>query len=296
MNGLVFFSLLVLFMIVEFFGHVLERGAGYYLKWHNHQRAQLGRLWEQDRQKLVAQKKVQTILSSQNLQDASSQSIHSLKELFESLSPAFPLLISREKFLDLYFDFPDHWAHQIISPFDLIRIDSDKAWRRVLLTRFSGWVTLSFIDSQNFPIQEIFLAQDRVQALDAIRTVERGTLEDSGFSPESIYPIADFLEVFQTLDSATQEAVFPNPQWFLSKQYHVTRVGVTTEDAGMNQPVFLGIEYQSDFFTHVLILPVPEEVANNMLSLIERSPQETTAGPLPPQEKDAGASLDSQSG
>lgn len=274
LNGVVFFSFFVLLFALEFFGHVIEKGIGNYLKWGNHERTQLGRMWERDQEQLAAKKKIQSILSNQNLRQASTESIKSFKELFRSLTPSFPLLVTRDKFLQLYFDFPGQWARRIISPYELIEIDSDKTWRRVILNRFGTWVTVSFINAQNHPIREVFLSINQIEEIESTRSVEEGNLESLLFQPESIYPIQEFLQVMRTLDPVTQQSLFPDPQWFLSKEFHITRVGVQAENSGFPDAVVFGIEYETDFLTHVLLIPVPQEIANNMLSLIERSPQE----------------------
>ncbi len=274
LNGLVFFSFIACLGAIEFYGHVAEKAIGNYLKWDNHKRAQLGRMWERDKEQLAANKKIQSILSNQNLQRVTADSIKSFRGLFQSLNPSFPLLVSREKFLQLYFDFPGKWAQRIISPFELIEIDSNKSWQRVLLNRFGSWITVSFINSQNFPIREVFLSVDQVDEIESTRTVVEGNLEKLNFVAESIYPLQEFLQVMRTLDPVTQEILFPDPQWFLSKEFHITRVGVQMESPRFPGSVVFGIEYESDFFTHVLLIPVPQEIANNMLSLIERSPQD----------------------
>ncbi len=142
------------------------------------------------------------------------------------------------------------------------------------MSRFGSWITVSFINAQNFPIREVFLSIDQIDEMESTRTVEEGTLESQEFLAESIYPIKEFLEVMRTLDPITQESLFPDPQWFLSKEFHITRVGVQNESPRFPGAVVFGIEYESEFFTQVLLIPVPQEVANNMLSLIERSPQE----------------------
>lgn len=277
LNSLIFFSFIVILGIAEFYGKATERAIGNYLKWNNHERAQLGRMWERDQEQLAAKKKIQSILSNQNLRRISSESIKSFRELFQSLNPSFPLLVSRDKFLQLYFDFPGKWARRIISPFELIEIDSNKSWSRVLMSRFGSWITVSFINSQNFPIREVFLSVDQIEEMESTRTVEEGTLEVQNFLVESIFPIKEFLEVMRTLDPVTQETLFPDPQWFLSKEFHITRVGVKTDSPRFPDAVVFGIEYESEFFTQVLLIPVPQEVANNMLSLIERSPQDMGA-------------------
>lgn len=283
-RGLVFFSCLVIFLFLEFFGQIVERGIGYYLKWENHNRPQLGRIWERDRENIVAKRKIKSILSTLDLQEQSVESLTSFKDIFEKLNPSFPQLLTREKFLRLYYDFPGQWSQRVISPYDLIEIDSDKSWDRVLLTRFGQWITISFIDSKNFPIRESFLSVDKLMEVQSSRTVKRGSLEDSGFEPGWIFPINDFLHVLKTLDPAAQEALFPNPQWFLGKDYHITRVGLNENPSGYMdpKPVLFGIEYRTDFFTEVLHIPVSREVANNMLSLIERTGADTPAFPVEP--------------
>jgi len=272
-RGAVFFSVFIAVLLLEIFGHIIERGIGHYLRWENHNRPQLGRLWERDRENIVAQKKIKSILSSLDLQEESADSLKSFKALFDNLAPSSPLLLNRVKFLRLYYDFPGQWARNIISPYDLIEIDSDESWDRVLLTRFGQWITISFIDQKNFPIREIFLARSKLFQLESSRTIKRGHLEEAGFEKDWIFPVKDFLQVLQTLDPAAQEALFPDPQWFLGKSFHIQRVGLMEDPQGYAnpQPVLFGIEYKTDFFTETLLIPVPREIANNMLSLIERT-------------------------
>ena len=267
-------SLIVLsaFLSLEFYTNLFEKSVGYYLKWENHKRPQLGRMWDRDRQSLVAQAKIKSIRSSLNLQEETALGISSFKHLFEGISPGFPLVVSREKFLQLYYDFPGQWSEQIISSYDLIDLDSKKIWDRVFLKRFGPWITIQFIDRQNIPIHELFLSVDTLFEVQATRTVKRGTLEDSRFTANRIFLISEFLPVLKSLDSITQKAVFPEPRWFLGKNYHVTRVGISDFSAGeLAQHLLFGVEYDTEYYTGVLLIPVPIELADNMMSQIEKS-------------------------
>ncbi|MBT3923607.1 MAG: hypothetical protein HOF21_13640, partial [Nitrospina sp.] len=259
------------FLFLEFYTNLFEKSVGYYLKWQNHKRPQLGRMWERDRQSLVAQAKIKSIRSSLNLQRETALGITSFKHLFEGLSPGFPLIMSREKFLQLYFDFPGQWSEHIISSYDLVELDSSKNWDRVFLKRFGPWITLQFIDRQNIPLHELFLSIDTLFEVQATRTVKRGTLEDAEFPENRIFPISEFLPVLKSLDAMTQKAVFPEPRWFLGKNYHVTRVGVSDLPTGVPaQHLLFGIEYDTDYYTGVLLIPVAVELANNMMSQVEK--------------------------
>jgi hypothetical protein len=192
--------------------------------------------------------------------------------LFEGISPGFPLVVSREKFLELYYDFPGQWSEQIISSYDLIDLDSKKIWDRVFLKRFGPWITIHFIDRQNIPIHELFLSVDTLFEVQATRTVKRGTLEDSKFTVNQIFPISEFLPVLKSLDPITQKTVFPDPRWFLGKNYHVTRVGISDYFAGdLAQHLLFGVEYDTEYYTGVLLIPVPIELADNMMSQIEKA-------------------------
>ena len=271
-HGVAGLIVLSAFLFLEFYTNLFEKSVGYYLKWQNHKRPQLGRMWERDRQSLVAQAKIKSIRSSLDLQEETALGISSFKHLFEGISPGFPLVVSREKFLQLYYDFPGQWSEQIISSYDLIDLDSKKIWDRVFLKRFGPWITIQFIDRQNIPIHELFLSVDTLFEVQATRTVKRGTLEDSRFTANRIFLISEFLPVLKSLDSITQKAVFPEPRWFLGKNYHVTRVGISDFSAGeLAQHLLFGVEYDTEYYTGVLLIPVPIELADNMMSQIEKS-------------------------
>ena len=271
-HGVAGLIVLTAFLYLEFYTNLFEKSVGYYLKWENHKRPQLGRMWDRDRQSLIAQAKIKSIRSSLDLQEETALGISSFKHLFEGISPGFPLVVSREKFLQLYYDFPGQWSEQIISSYDLIDLDSKKIWDRVFLKRFGPWITIQFIDRQNIPIHELFLSVDTLFEVQATRTVKRGTLEDSRFTANRIFLISEFLPVLKSLDSITQKAVFPEPRWFLGKNYHVTRVGVSDFSAGeLAQHLLFGVEYDTEYYTGVLLIPVPIELADNMMSQIEKA-------------------------
>jgi hypothetical protein len=271
-HGVAGLIVLSAFLSLEFYTNLFEKSVGYYLKWENHKRPQLGRMWERDRQSLLAQAKIKSIRSSLDLQEETALGISSFKHLFEGISPGFPLVVSREKFIQLYYDFPGQWSEHIISSYDLIDLDSKKIWDRVFLKRFGPWITIQFIDRQNIPIHELFLSVDTLFEVQATRTVKRGSLEDSRFTANRIFLISEFLPVLKSLDSITQKAVFPEPRWFLGKNYHVTRVGISDFSAGeLAEHLLFGVEYDTEYYTGVLLIPVPIELADNMMSQIEKA-------------------------
>jgi hypothetical protein len=271
-HGVAGLIVLTAFLSLEFYTNLFEKSVGYYLKWQNHKRPQLGRMWERDRQSLVAQAKIRSIRSSLDLQEEAALGISSFKNLFEEISPGFPLAVSREKFLQLYYDFPGQWSERIISSYDLIELDSKKKWDRVFLKRFGPWITLQFIDRQNIPIHELFLSVDTLYEVQATRTVKRGTLEEAKFTENGIFLISEFLPILKSMDVATQKGIFPEPRWFLDKNYHVTRVGISDFPAGeLPQHLLFGVEYNTDYYTGVLLIPVAMDLANNMMSQIEKA-------------------------
>ncbi len=277
-QGVVLLCLLIGVGALEFYGKFFERGVGHYLKWQNHKRPQLGRIWERDREALVAQAKVKSLRTGLDLQHNSAESLQNFNELFEQLEPAFPLLVSRKKFLELYFDFPGPWSERIVSSYELLQIDSEKNWERVFLKRFGPWITIGFLDLQGIPIREIFLSVDTLFEVQSTRTIKRGRLEEMGFQKERIFSRDQVVSIVETLDPITQKAVFPEPRWFLEKDYHVTRIGVSDQTSRSQNHVVFGIEYNTDYYTGVLLISVPQEVAYNMLSQIERTDGDDLTG------------------
>ena len=268
---MVFVLALLAIFSLEISGKVIEKGVGYYLKWENHERPQLGRIWERDREKIIAQKKIENILSGLNTQEQSSESLKSFKELFEKLNPAEPQMVSRKKFLQLYFEFPEQLAYKIVSPYDLLEIDSKRDWQRVLFTQYGEWITISFVNTQTLPIREVFLSAEGLEGDPLRRDIVTGSLEDAGFGSNLILPFDEFMQILKTLDPHALEKLFPNPYWFFSKNYHISRVGVREDRTSdvFPPPVHLGVEYQSELTTEVLVLPVPSEISDNLLSQME---------------------------
>ena len=58
----------------------------------------------------------------------------------------------------------------------------------------------------------------------------------------------------------------------MAKNYHVTRVGISDFPAGnLSQHLLFGVEYDTDYYTGVLLVPVAMELANNIMSQIEKA-------------------------
>ena len=117
------------------------------------------------------------------------------------------------------------------------------------------------------------MSVDTILDVQATRSIKRGTLEDSNFKSNRIFNIGEVLPVLKSLDPVTQKAVFPEPRWFLEKNYFLTRVGVADVVTG-NDPskhLVFGIEYDTDYYTGVLLIPVALELANNIMSQIDKS-------------------------
>ncbi len=286
LNETVLIVLAVGIMLLEYNAQIFERGIGLYLKWHNHERPQLGRMWDRDRQKIVAQRKIQSLLASANVKERTSESIDSFSKLFENLNSASSQVISRDKFLKLFFDYPGQWNRKMVSPLDMIEIDSNNKWDRVLIARFGIWLTLSFIDKDNIPLKEFHVSMDTLNEIQSTRTIQKGKLEEAGFRTERIFDFHQFVHVLRTMDSASQSALFPDPQWFLSRGYHVTRIGFADSNGGggSETPLIFGIEYDTGYYPNVLLIPVPLEVAHNLLSQID--PQENEAELTGPNSKE----------
>ncbi len=264
-------ALVIGLVLLELTTHFLETSIGNYLKWQNFQRPQLGRIWDRDRLSLVAQSKVQSIRSSMDNARQTTESITSFRQLLDRLEPGYSRVLSKERFLNLYFDFPGQWASSLISPYDLLGIDASLQWERVLIKRMGPWISLDLIDHDNIPLREVFLSLNQLETLEASRIQKRGHLEDAGFLPEQIILYNDFLILLKNMDPEARSQISPPPRWFLEKQYQITRVGISEprENEPEDQPIKLGIEFKTDYFTEYLLIPTPRETANNLLSQLE---------------------------
>ena len=224
-NGIAFITLLVGVFLLEIQFYIFERGVGLYLKWQNPNRSQLGRIWDRDRQNILAQRKIQSILTNLDSRKQTSESFQSIDQIFETLFSGSSQVISREKFLELYYNYPGEWSQLIVSSLDLIEIDSKKNWSRVVFSRMGAWITMSFIDRENLPIREFHVSLSQLNKNQSNRIISRGTLLEVGFLEERLFAFDKLVPILKSMDRNSRKALFPDPQWFLKRDYHVTRIG-----------------------------------------------------------------------
>lgn len=260
------------FLFAELNFYILERGTGLYLKWGNHNRPQLGRVWDRDRQNVLARNKINYLLTTQDSIKEASESFQSLDQIYAKLFPGSRQVVSRKKFLELYYNYPGEWSQYMASPLDLVEIDANKNWDRVLFDNQAGWINLSFLDKDNRPIREFHVSLSKLDKLQSNRTVLRGALEELDYPKDRIFSFDRFAPILKTLDLDSRKALFPDPHWFLSRDYHITRVGFAEAPFSSNfiPQVTVGVEYQTEFYPHVLSIRVPIETAHNILSQIEK--------------------------
>lgn len=260
---------------MEFYGHFIEKGLGNYLKWQNFRKPQLGRIWDKDRLSVIAQAKIQSIRSSRVSEQETLDSFKSFRQLLVELEPGYSRILRKDKFLQLYYNFPGNWPENIISPYELLDIEARGNWERTILKRNGFWITISFIDGENIPVREIFISLDQLDLPLAARVQKRERLEEAGFKKERIFSNVDFIKLLKNMDPETRDQISPPSRWFFDNRYRVIRVGIT--DASPAKAVgashLLGVEYASDYFIETLLIPVSLETANNLLSQFEPSGQ-----------------------
>ena len=271
-NAIAFLALLAGTLLWELQFHIFERSVGLYLKWQNPKRSQLGRVWDRDRQNILAQRKIQSLLTNLDTRKQTTESIQSIDQIFETLFSGNSQVITREKFLKLYYNYPGEWSWRMVSPLDLIEIDSKKNWSRVVFNRMGAWVTIGFIDRENLPIREFHVSLTQLNEVQSNRLISRGTLEEMGFSEDRLFAFEKFVPILKSLDPDSRKSFFPDPQWFLERDFHVTRIGFS--DSQLSEKgiprMLVGLEYQTDFYPHVLQIKVPNETGLNILSQIEK--------------------------
>ena len=135
-----------------------------------------------------------------------------------------------------------------------------------------------------------------IRELDRLQTnriVSKGTLAALNFEEGRLFSFDRFVLILKTLDPDSRKVLFPDPHWFLLRNYHITRVGFTeaSVSADSTMQITIGIEYQTDFYPHVLSFKVPLEMANNILSQIEKG-QDVGRNGLDASKKISGDSID----
>ncbi len=150
----------LLFVVVEFLFSPIERALGEFMLWSKPVREEAGAGWEWSHEGAEADRKLGELAEEIEDRKIAGLSLADWAEIPGLLARYKAFSISPKRFIGLYEKLPKSLQPEIISPLDILRIQTSGKWQRVFFIEDKCDQHIFFVDARN-----VVLAQKRMTEL-----------------------------------------------------------------------------------------------------------------------------------
>jgi hypothetical protein len=275
-SGLVLLAALAVLAASEIKLNWMERLVGAYLVATNDERPESGAIWEKGRKAQTARMAIDKLASDREASQRMARNAGTLNEVIAALAPGQGVMLSAEHFREIYQKLPSGIAAEMISPFDLLRLTSEKRWVRAYLEKSSEGLMIYLLEPSNQVLRQL-----RVTAATLALMTRRGesasqSLEEMAGFQNRIYTADHFFAALAALTEEERRGLIAQPERLLEVSETLTRVGISDENlAGF---VDLGVEVQAGGRRRVLLFQAQDWAVWRLRALLEGKPSGARGG------------------
>lgn len=256
--------------------HWVERSVGAYLVSTNADRPESGAIWEKGRKAQTARMAVDKLAADREAYQRMARNAGTLNEIIASLSPGQGVMLSAEHFRELYQRIPQGIAAEMISPFDLLRLTSEKRWTRAYLEKSSEGLMIYLLEPNNQVLRQFRVATATLALMTRRGDMANQSLEDLASFQNRIYTAERFFAALASLTEEDRRGLIAQPERLLEVSGQMTRVGISDETlAGF---IDVGVEVQAGGQRRVLLFQGQDWAVWRLRSLLEGKPSGARGG------------------
>ncbi len=207
----------------------MERVVGAYLMTTNSVRPESGAIWEKGHQARTAQKTLEKIVTDRQISQREARSAGSFSQIAANLSPGQGVMMSVDRFRNLYLQLPQPVSQEVMSAFDLLKISSNGRWRRTYFENSGTGLIVYLLDGENRVLHRIDVSAQVLNQLDQESSAAVESLEELPNFKNRIYPAERFFTALDTFDEEIRRNMLPYPEMLLKQTGQIVRVGISDE-------------------------------------------------------------------
>ncbi|UCF93952.1 MAG: hypothetical protein JSW39_07265 [Desulfobacterales bacterium] len=244
--------LIIGLLVLELRFDWVEHALGDYLASTNPMRPESGAIWEEGRQTRRAREALEEIVIDRQASQREARNATTLTQIAAIAASRGGVMLSAERFRNLYLKLPPAIALEIASAYELLRLGSDGRWQRTYFEKSDGGLTVYLLDVQNRALRQLEVPADLLNDLDPGDLAREESLEELPSFAERIYPAERFLAVLEVFSEEIRRSVVPHPEKLLNTPGRIIRVGISDETvAGF---ITLGFEILSGTQRRVVLV------------------------------------------
>jgi hypothetical protein len=230
----------------------MERILGAYLVTTNFERPETGSIWEKSHQTRTARQTLEQILTDRQALQREARSAETFPQIAAKVTSGKGVILSADHFRKLYLKLTPANAQEIISPFELLGLESDGRWHRTYFEKSGSGLVIYLLDDNNRVLRHLELNSALLSFLKRGETDSAESLDQLPVFKNRIYPADRFFNALADYPEDVRRSMVPYPESLLAVPGQIVRVGISDEtQSGF---IELGFEIRSGTQRQVVLV------------------------------------------
>lgn len=265
-NSFFIFIFLTTIFLTEVKFDLIEKMAGNFLKWHNHERQKLGRIWDIELQNIEALGQLNELLIKKEKKRERIGGVENFLELFELLKTDPLITLTKDQFIKIYNRLPSTISSNIIAPYDLIRYFHRSGWVKTFVFQKGTGIEIIMIDRQYGVLNSILISERDTKYLANFGKSISTSLENLEELSSRIFDASEFIEALYRMSPEARNKIIPNPFDFLAWGNRLKRIGIS--EISEDNLVQMGFEIHTSSEKKVVIIYVDDYLISSLIQLL----------------------------
>ncbi len=233
-------------VVLEFKISYVERAIGRYLTWHNADRTEGGKIWETVSLSEEVREQLDDMVQDRRAQVSLDEQVEQMVQLIGMTREREQVLLSRDRFLEIYNRLPAYQSALIIEPLQLLElIGTLQGWQRTLIEFSGGELVFFLIDGSNAVLQKRQLAADYVTYYMSGRESRPFGQDDGMLNVAEPYPPDVFYDAWARLPAQHRSGIPLGNDELVAWRYRLQRVGIDLQNV-VGQRTEIAFELSGD--------------------------------------------------
>ena len=263
LNFLVIFSLTLVIILIEVKFDVMEKMTGDFLRWNNHNRQKLGRLWDVKQQSVAAMGQLNELVIDKEEKRKKIETIENFGKLFEFLKTDRLIQLTKEQFVKIYNSLPSAISGKIIDPYNLINFFHRSDWIKTFVFQKETGIEIVMVDGLYGVLKSILISEKDASYLVNFGKTVSTSLEGIEELSSRIYDVSEFMDALSQMREDEQDKIIYNPYNFLRWGSRLKRVGIS--EISEDNLVQIGFEIHTLNKKEVVIVYVDDFLITSLI-------------------------------
>ena len=263
LNSLSIIFFIAVIALVEIKFDFTEKMAGDFLKWNNHKRQKLGRMWNVERQNVTAMGQLSELIIEKEEKRKRIETIENFSELFEFLKTDRLIRLTKGQFVKIYSSLPSTIANKIIDPYNLINYFHRSDWVKTFVFQKETGTEIVMVDGQFGVLKSILVSGKDANFLENFGKTIPTSLENLEELSSRIYDVSEFMDAIYKMRHSARDKIIYDPFNFLRWGNSLKRVGIS--EISEDNLVKIGFEIHTLNKKEVVIVYVDDFLISNLI-------------------------------